>query len=94
MLHHLQQCDRIYIICFLKILLRDSKGVTDQQMKEYRISFNHFDKGRTRRLEAKEFKACLVSLGYNIRDDPQVKIMSLTKIDYKRAKPKPKSFCK
>ncbi|XP_014667400.1 PREDICTED: alpha-actinin, sarcomeric-like [Priapulus caudatus] len=54
-----------------QILLRDAKGVSDKQMKEYRISFNHFDKGRTRRLETKEFKACLVSLGYNIRDDPQ-----------------------
>jgi len=40
-------------------------------MDEFRKSFNHFDKGRTRRLEPKEFKACLVSLGYNIRDDRQ-----------------------
>lgn len=42
-------------------------------MNEFRVSFNHFDKNRSRRLEPKEFKACLVSLGYNIRDDRQVK---------------------
>lgn len=43
-------------------------------MNEFRLSFNHFDKNRTRRLEPKEFKACLVSLGYNIRDDRQVSL--------------------
>lgn len=45
-------------------------------MNEFRASFNHFDKSRNRRLEAKEFKACLVSLGYNIRDDRQVGCVS------------------
>ena len=55
-----------------QILTRDSKGITNDQMDEFRKSFFHFDKTRTRRLEPKEFKACLVSLGYNIRDDRQV----------------------
>lgn len=55
-----------------QILTRDSKGISEDQMNEFRLSFNHFDKNRTRRLEPKEFKACLVSLGYNIRDDRQV----------------------
>ncbi|KAJ8308636.1 hypothetical protein KUTeg_013510 [Tegillarca granosa] len=54
-----------------QILTRDSKGISEDQMNEFRLSFNHFDKNRTRRLEPKEFKACLVSLGYNIRDDRQ-----------------------
>ncbi|XP_048738035.1 alpha-actinin-like isoform X1 [Ostrea edulis] len=54
-----------------QILTRDSKGISEDQMNEFRVSFNHFDKNRTRRLEPKEFKACLVSLGYNIRDDRQ-----------------------
>ena len=36
------------------------------------MSFNHFDKNRTKRLEPKEFKACLISLGYKIREDKQV----------------------
>jgi len=54
-----------------QILTRDSKGITNEQLEEFRKSFNHFDKNRSRRLEPKEFKACLVSLGYNIRDDRQ-----------------------
>ncbi|XP_074652763.1 alpha-actinin-like isoform X2 [Tubulanus polymorphus] len=54
-----------------QILTRDSKGITEDQMDEFRKSFNHFDKNHTRRLEPKEFKACLISLGYNIRDDRQ-----------------------
>lgn len=54
-----------------QILTRDSKGITNEQMDEFRKSFFHFDKTRSRRLEPKEFKACLVSLGYNIRDDRQ-----------------------
>ncbi|XP_076442303.1 alpha-actinin, sarcomeric-like isoform X2 [Babylonia areolata] len=54
-----------------QILTRDSKGISEDQMNEFRMSFNHFDKNRTRRLEPKEFKACLISLGYKIRDDKQ-----------------------
>lgn len=54
-----------------QILTRDSKGITEEQMNEFRMSFNHFDKSRTRRLEPKEFRSCLISLGYNIRDDKQ-----------------------
>lgn len=54
-----------------QILTRDSKGITNEQMDEFRKSFFHFDKTRSRRLEPKEFKACLVSLGYNIKNDSQ-----------------------
>ena len=46
-------------------------------MEEFRKSFFHFDKNRTRRLEPKEFKACLVSLNYKIRDDRQVGVTML-----------------
>lgn len=27
-----------------QILLRDAKGITEEQMKEFRSSFNHFDR--------------------------------------------------
>ncbi|BFZ12083.1 hypothetical protein BsWGS_15122 [Bradybaena similaris] len=54
-----------------QILTRDSKGISEAQMNEFRMSFNHFDKNHTKRLEPKEFKACLISLGYKIRDDKQ-----------------------
>uniref|UniRef100_A0A6Q2ZIE5 Actinin, alpha 4 n=1 Tax=Esox lucius TaxID=8010 RepID=A0A6Q2ZIE5_ESOLU len=39
-----------------QILTRDAKGISQEQLHEYRTSFNHFDK---------EFKACLISLGYD-----------------------------
>ena len=55
-----------------QILMRDSKGISEEQMKEFRISFNHFDKSKNQKLEPKEFQACLISLGYKIRDDKQV----------------------
>lgn len=67
----MQMVVKAVFIC-LQILTRDSKGISEDQMNEFRLSFNHFDKNRTRRLEPKEFKACLVSLGYNIREDRQV----------------------
>ena len=59
------------VLLWFQILTRDSKGISNEQMDEFRKSFYHFDKNRTRRLEPKEFKACLVSLGYNIREDRQ-----------------------
>lgn len=30
-----------------QILTRDSKGITQEQLTEFRSSFNHFDKNRT-----------------------------------------------
>ncbi|XP_015782540.1 alpha-actinin isoform X2 [Tetranychus urticae] len=54
-----------------QILTRDSKGITQEQLNEFRMSFNHFDKTRSGRLNPDEFKSCLVSLGYNIRSDRQ-----------------------
>ncbi len=56
-----------------QILTRDSKGITQEQLNEFRASFNHFDKNRTGRLTPEEFKSCLVSLGYSIGKDRQVK---------------------
>ncbi|CAL8111578.1 unnamed protein product [Orchesella dallaii] len=54
-----------------QILTRDSKGITQEQLNEFRSSFNHFDKNRTGRLAKDEFKSCLVSLGYSIGKDRQ-----------------------
>uniref|UniRef100_A0AAY4DQH6 Actinin, alpha 4 n=1 Tax=Denticeps clupeoides TaxID=299321 RepID=A0AAY4DQH6_9TELE len=45
-----------------QILTRDAKGISQEQLHEYRTSFNHFDKVRR---HAEEFKACLISLGYD-----------------------------
>ncbi|KAF4523344.1 hypothetical protein B566_EDAN005498 [Ephemera danica] len=57
-----------------QILTRDSKGITGEQLNEFRSSFNHFDKNRTGRLAPDEFKSCLVSLGYSIGKDRQGEI--------------------
>lgn len=54
-----------------QILTRDAKGISNQQLEEFRRSFLHFDRTRSRRLEPKDFKACLIALGYNIKDDRQ-----------------------
>jgi len=53
--------------------MRDSKGISGQQLEEYRKSFNHFDRSRNRRLEPNEFRACLISVGYKITDNKQVR---------------------
>lgn len=54
-----------------QILTRDSKGITQEQLNEFRSSFNHFDKNRTGRLAPDELKSCLVSVGYSIGKDRQ-----------------------
>ncbi|XP_048046774.1 alpha-actinin-2b isoform X2 [Megalobrama amblycephala] len=54
-----------------QILTRDAKGISQEQMHEFRSSFNHFDrrlhKARVEergKLRPDEFKACLISLGH------------------------------
>ncbi|KAA0190016.1 hypothetical protein HAZT_HAZT001702 [Hyalella azteca] len=57
-----------------QILTRDSKGISQEQLNEFRSSFNHFDKNRTGKLNPDEFKSCLISLGYSIGKDHQGEI--------------------
>ncbi|XP_075927646.1 alpha-actinin-1 isoform X1 [Petromyzon marinus] len=54
-----------------QILTRDAKGISQEQMHEFRASFNHFDKDHSGKLGAEEFKACLISLGYDVGNDQQ-----------------------
>ncbi|XP_069344179.1 alpha-actinin-1 isoform X3 [Eulemur rufifrons] len=54
-----------------QILTRDAKGISQEQMSEFRASFNHFDRDHSGTLGPEEFKACLISLGYDIGNDPQ-----------------------
>uniref|UniRef100_A0A8C7DVM6 Actinin, alpha 1 n=1 Tax=Oncorhynchus kisutch TaxID=8019 RepID=A0A8C7DVM6_ONCKI len=49
-----------------QILTRDAKGISQDQMNEFRASFNHFDRKKTGMMEAEDFKTCLISLGYNM----------------------------
>ncbi|XP_017292873.1 alpha-actinin-4 isoform X2 [Kryptolebias marmoratus] len=54
-----------------QILTRDAKGISQEQLYEYRASFNHFDKNHSGALNHEEFKACLISLGYDVENDKQ-----------------------
>lgn len=55
-----------------QILLRDSKGITKEQMDDFRKCFNYFDKNSSRQLDPTEFRSCLMSLGYSFREGAQV----------------------
>uniref|UniRef100_A0A4W3IYV0 Actinin alpha 2 n=1 Tax=Callorhinchus milii TaxID=7868 RepID=A0A4W3IYV0_CALMI len=55
-----------------QILTRDAKGITQEQMNEFRASFNHFDRDESGILRPEEFKACLISLGH-VGNDQQKK---------------------
>uniref|UniRef100_A0A8C6KQX7 Actinin alpha 4 n=1 Tax=Nothobranchius furzeri TaxID=105023 RepID=A0A8C6KQX7_NOTFU len=59
-----------------QILTRDAKGISQEQLYEYRASFNHFDKDRGGALQPEEFKACLISLGYDVENDKTVGMVS------------------
>lgn len=54
-----------------QILTRDSKGISQDQLNDFKASFNHFDKQKSGKLAIEEFEQCLVSLGYKIRNDRQ-----------------------
>jgi Ca2+-binding EF-hand superfamily protein len=53
-----------------QILIRDSKGLSEDQIKEYRQSFDHFDRDHSGQLDKNEYRACLLSLGYKLGSDP------------------------
>ncbi|KAJ8365599.1 hypothetical protein SKAU_G00144300 [Synaphobranchus kaupii] len=55
-----------------QILTRDAKGISQQQMNEFRSSFNHFDRDFKGKLRRDDFKACLISLGH-VGSDKQKK---------------------
>eukprot|EP00052_Salpingoeca_macrocollata_P018860 m.155408 g.155408 ORF g.155408 m.155408 type:complete len:878 (-) comp20807_c8_seq1:31-2664(-) len=56
-----------------QILTRDAKHITEEQLKEYRDSFKHFDKDNSGKLERREFRSCLIACGYDIpqKADPE-----------------------
>ncbi|XP_053123786.1 alpha-actinin-4 isoform X2 [Hemicordylus capensis] len=66
-----------------QILTRDAKGISQEQMQEFRASFNHFDKDHGGSLGPEEFKACLISLGYDVENDRQKRTGSMDTDDYR-----------
>ena len=53
-----------------QIIIRDTMGLTEDQLKEFRASFNHFDRDGSGQLEKNEFRSVLLSLGYELGSDP------------------------
>ncbi|XP_065919404.1 alpha-actinin-1-like [Dysidea avara] len=53
-----------------QIIIRDSMGLSEDQIKEFRASFNHFDKDHSGELDKNEFRSVLLSLGYKLGGDP------------------------
>uniref|UniRef100_A0A670I1D9 Actinin alpha 1 n=1 Tax=Podarcis muralis TaxID=64176 RepID=A0A670I1D9_PODMU len=66
-----------------QILTRDAKGISQEQMNEFRASFNHFDRDHSGTLGPEEFKACLISLGYDIGNDAQKKTGMMDAEDFR-----------
>ncbi|KAK2921729.1 hypothetical protein Q8A73_001214 [Channa argus] len=60
-----------------QILIRDAKGISQQQMNEFRSSFNHFDRKKNGAMETDDFRACLISMGYDLGETEFGRIMML-----------------
>ncbi|KAJ8404759.1 hypothetical protein AAFF_G00331460 [Aldrovandia affinis] len=60
-----------------QILTRDAKGISQQQMNEFRSSFNHFDRKKKGGMETDDFRACLISMGYALGEAEFARIMTL-----------------
>ncbi|XP_056308551.1 alpha-actinin-2b isoform X2 [Danio aesculapii] len=65
-----------------QILTRDAKGISQEQMHEFRSSFNHFDRGERGKLRPDEFKACQISLGH-LENDKQKKNGGMDSDDFR-----------
>ncbi|XP_040265607.1 alpha-actinin-3 [Bufo bufo] len=60
-----------------QILTRDAKGISQEQMNEFRASFNHFDRKRNGMMDPDDFRACLISMGYDLGEVEFARIMTL-----------------
>uniref|UniRef100_UPI003AAEA3F6 alpha-actinin-4 isoform X5 n=1 Tax=Centroberyx gerrardi TaxID=166262 RepID=UPI003AAEA3F6 len=60
-----------------QILTRDAKGISQEQLHEYRASFNHFDKKRSGQMASEDFRALLISTGNSLGDAEFARIMGI-----------------
>ncbi|XP_071219384.1 alpha-actinin-3-like isoform X4 [Salvelinus alpinus] len=60
-----------------QILTRDSKGISQEQLNEFRASFNHFDRKRNGMMDPDDFCACLISMGFDLGEVEFACIMTL-----------------
>jgi actinin alpha len=52
-----------------QILMRDAKGLSQDQMNEFRASFNHFDRDENGMLTPDSFRGCLIMQGFDVTPD-------------------------
>ncbi|XP_016144447.1 alpha-actinin-2-like [Sinocyclocheilus grahami] len=64
-----------------QILTRDAKGISQQQLNDFRSSFTHFDRKKKGGMETDDFRACLISMGYDLGEAEFARIMSLVDPD-------------
>lgn len=60
-----------------QVLIRDAKGISQEQMSEFRSSFNHFDRKKNGAMDTDDFRACLISMGYDLGEVEFARIMML-----------------
>ncbi|XP_071074049.1 alpha-actinin-3 isoform X2 [Dasypus novemcinctus] len=60
-----------------QVLTRDAKGLSQEQLNEFRASFNHFDRKRNGMMEPDDFRACLISMGYDLGEVEFARIMAM-----------------
>ncbi|XP_043119062.1 alpha-actinin-2b isoform X3 [Puntigrus tetrazona] len=65
-----------------QILTRDAKGISQEQMNEFRSSFNHFDREERGKLRPDKFKACQISFGH-LGNDRQKKNGAMDSDDFR-----------
>uniref|UniRef100_A0A9J8D6D3 Actinin alpha 2 n=1 Tax=Cyprinus carpio carpio TaxID=630221 RepID=A0A9J8D6D3_CYPCA len=64
-----------------QILTRDAKGISQKQLNDFRSSFTHFDRKKKGGMETDDFRACLISMGYDLGEAEFARIMSLVDPD-------------
>ncbi|KAL2083643.1 hypothetical protein ACEWY4_021416 [Coilia grayii] len=64
-----------------QILTRDTKGISQEQMHEFRSSFNLFDRKKNGAMDTDDFRACLISMGYDLGEVQFARIMMLVDLN-------------
>ncbi|XP_056324887.1 alpha-actinin-2-like [Danio aesculapii] len=60
-----------------QIMMRDAKGISQKQLNDFRSSFTHFDRKKKGGMETDDFRACLISMGYDLGEAEFARIMAL-----------------
>ncbi|XP_073773370.1 uncharacterized protein isoform X2 [Danio rerio] len=60
-----------------QIMTRDAKGISQKQLNDFRSSFTHFDRKKKGGMETDDFRACLISMGYDLGEAEFARIMAL-----------------